>query len=250
MLITTLGTSHGDHTYCRYNTSTLFETQGQAYLVDCGEPVSASMVRSEKPFDTLRAVFVTHGHADHVGGLPNLIKFIVKYPRQTPPLQVFVPEEEIGRGLGSWLQSVHVKWPHPSVELQTLKTGPVFDDGVLRVTTLPTQHMAHFSCPSYGFLLEAEGKRVVVSGDLKGDFSDFPKLPQNEPCDLCLCELTHYDPAVAVPILKPCPIKRMVFHHIHNPWHGEDGEARAREILAPLPYPIEIAHDGDTFEVH
>jgi hypothetical protein len=36
MLITTLGTSHGDHTYCRFSSSTLFEIWENIYLIDAG----------------------------------------------------------------------------------------------------------------------------------------------------------------------------------------------------------------------
>jgi len=249
MVVTTFGTSHGDPTYCRFNTSTLFETQGRAYLVDCGEPVSALMVRTGKPFDSLRAAFVTHIHGDHVGGLPNLIRLVVKYPRETPPLIVHVPEREVIAGLDHWLQATHVEWPSPKVDVRVMQEGLLFDDGVLKATALPTRHMEGLGKPSFAYLLEAEGKRVMVSGDLKGDFSDFPELGWEEPCDLCVCEVTHYDPAVAVPILAARPIRRMIFHHVHNPWHGDHGETRLREILAPLPFPFQIAHDGDVFEL-
>ena len=66
MQITTLGTSHGDHTYCRFNSSTLFETGGRSYLVDSGEPVNGLMIRAGKPFAALRAVVVTHMHAPNL----------------------------------------------------------------------------------------------------------------------------------------------------------------------------------------
>lgn len=69
MLITTLGTSHGSHTLPRNNTATLIETGDASYLVDCGEPVSGTMRRLGKDFGILRALFVTHMHADQVGGI-------------------------------------------------------------------------------------------------------------------------------------------------------------------------------------
>jgi ribonuclease BN (tRNA processing enzyme) len=207
------------------------------------------MVRAGKAFSALRAVFITHMHQDHVGGLPDLIKALVKYPTDGQRTDVYLPEDAAISALEHWVTAMHVKWPSPSVQLHVGKEGPFFDDGTLRVAAVPTGHMRAWNVPSYGFVLEAEGKRIVATGDLRGDFSDFPAAAREVPCDLCICEVTHYDPVKAVPVLRDSPIRRMVFTHVHNPWHGTDGEARLREILAPLPYPFAIAHDGDVFDV-
>lgn len=246
MRITTLGTSHGDHTYCRFNSSTLFEIGERSYLLDCGEPVNGLMTRAGKPFGQLQAVFVTHMHEDHVGGLPDLIKALVKRPRPEGHTTVFLPEAGAIDGLDGWLRAMHVSWPSPVVQFGVAAAGPVYSDEVLRVTAVPTEHMAPLGAPSFGYVLEVEGKRIVTTGDLRGDFADFPDIIRSQPCDLCICEITHYKPEVALPILLECPIKRLIFNHVHDPWHGE-GEERLREIVASLPYPVEIAHDGDEF---
>ncbi|MBT3380539.1 MAG: ribonuclease Z [Lentisphaerae bacterium] len=246
MRITTLGTSHGDHTYCRFNSSTLYEIGDQSYLVDCGEPVNGLMIRANKPFGQLQAVFVTHMHEDHVGGLPDLIKALVKRPRTEGGTTVFLPEVEAQAGLDGWLRAMHVAWPSPVVTFGVTTEGPVYDDSLLSVAAVPTEHMAPLGAPSFAYVLEAEGKRIVTTGDLRGDFADFPEVIRQERCDLCICEITHYKPEVALPLLMACPIDRLILNHVHDPWHGE-GEARLRAIMADLPYPVEIAHDGDEF---
>ena len=249
MRITTLGTSHGDHTYCRFNSSTLFEVDSLSYLVDCGEPVNGLMIRAGKPFAKLQAVFVTHMHEDHVGGLPDLIKALIKYSADDRQVRVFLPEAAATAPLEGWLNAMHLAWPSPEVGLRVVPgEGAVFDDGTCSVTAARTRHMGAGSIPSFAYILEAEGKRVVSTGDLQADFSDFPNVARREPCDLCLCEITHFKPETALPVLMDCPIRRLVLNHVHNPWHG-DGEARLREILAPLPFPFEVAHDGDEFAV-
>ena len=249
MRITTLGTSHGDHTYCRFNSSTLFEIGERLYLVDSGEPVDGLMIRAGKDSDLLKAVFVTHMHEDHVGGLPDLIKSLIKYPKDGLHTQVFLPEARAIPRLGAWLDAMHVNWPSPRVSVDSVKEGRFFDDGTLRVEAVRTRHLMHEDVPvSFGYVLEAEGKRVVYTGDLRGDFTDFPEIARREPCDLCICEITHYKPQIALPVLMECPIGRLVLNHVHNPWHG-DGEAELHRILSPLPYPFQVAHDGDVFEV-
>ena len=249
MKITTLGTSHGDHTYCRFNSSTLIEIAERSYLVDSGEPVNGLMIRAGKPVHLLRAVFVTHMHEDHVGGLPDLIKALIKRPHEGQETRVFLPETGAPEALATWVAAMHVVWPSPLVGLQVTAPGQIFDDGVLRVQAVGTAHMEGYGVPSFGYVLEAEGKRVVFTGDLKGDFSDFPAVAREEPSDLCFCEATHYPPETAAPILTRCPIARLVFTHVHDPWHGADGEQRLRALYADLPFPLAIAHDGDVFEV-
>ena len=79
MRITTLGTSHGDHTYCRFNSSTLFESGNRLYLFEAGAPANGLLVRAGKDVCSIKAVFITHMHEDHAGGLPGLIKSLLKY---------------------------------------------------------------------------------------------------------------------------------------------------------------------------
>ena len=87
MKIYTLGTSHGDSTVCRFNSSTAYETEdGRIYLVDAGAPVEALLRRKALHIKDVRAVFISHMHDDHAGGLSGLIKQATKYAstRNTP----------------------------------------------------------------------------------------------------------------------------------------------------------------------
>ncbi len=251
MIITTLGTSHGDHTYCRYNSATLFEIDDRAYLVDVGEPVCATMIRLGKDLDRLKAAFVTHMHADHVGGLPMLIKTLRKYPKEGKHTDVFLAED-VADSLGAWLRAMHIEWPLSMVSVRATTQGCIYDDGTLEVSAESTRHLRDPERPdvalSFSYVLEAEGKRIVYTGDLSHDFSDFPVAARDEPCDMCICEITHYQPESALPVLMDCPIRRLVLNHVHDPWHG-DGEARLMEMVADLPYPVSVAHDGDVFEL-
>jgi len=250
MLITTLGTSHGDPTYCRFNSSTLFELRGNSYLIDTGAPVNALMIRKGKKLNSLKAVFITHMHDDHVGGLPGLIKSLIKYPEPGQHTDIYLPEEDAIYPLKQWLRAQHLV---PSTNLITFKCvnpGIIYENSDIKVQAIATRHIEsdNNNPITYAYIIEWGDKSLLYSGDLKYDFSDFPEIAQKKLFNLCICEATHYPPQKALPILKKCKFEKLIFNHIHNPWH-EEGENKLKEIYSELPYPIAVAHDGDEFSV-
>ena len=248
--IITLGTSHGDPTYCRFNSSTLFKVGDDLYLIDAGTPVNALMIRQGLKPQNLKAIFITHMHEDHVSGLPGMIKSLVKYPEESNHTDIFLPEAAAIDGLVGWMHSMHRLWSDELLTFHVTEPNLIFTDDNMRVSALPTRHLEDVreGFPSYGYQLDINGKRIVHTGDLKQDFSDFPAVAKNESSDLCICECTHFDMKLARDVLSKCPIRRMIFHHVANIWHG-DGEDDLREIIDTLPFPCEIAHDGDKFEL-
>ena len=250
MILTMLGTSHGDPTGTRFNSSILLEAGPCLYLLDAGEPATASLRRAEKHFNRLRAVFVTHMHGDHVGGLPVLIKMLVKHARGGQHTDVFLPEQAAMGGLEAWLRAMRVPWPSRCVSLHAIEEGVVYADKHARVAAVPTCHLATASgeAGSFGFVVDAYGRRIVYTGDLSADLRELPAIAEATPCDLCVCEAQHVDVGAIVTALRELPIKRLVFTHIADRWHGR-GEDELRRIGSGLPFPCRIAHDGDTFEV-
>lgn len=246
MKIYTLGTSHGDATYCRFNSSTLYEIGDSLYLIDSGSPVDALMIRMGKKIQKLKAIFITHMHADHAAGIDRIISQLIKYPIPGQHTTIFFPEEGVKEALFSWLKAMNIsRIPEELFDFKVTKSGDVYNDGLISVRAVRTQHISF----SYAYTLEAESKKILHSGDLRWDFSDFPQEAQTEHFDLCFCEATHYKPSDAVPVLKTAGFDRLVFIHIHNPWHGEDGERSLLSNYVGLPYPVSIAHDGDCFEL-
>ncbi len=263
MKVYTLGTGHGDSTFSRFNSSTLYEADdGTLYLVDAGAPCEALIRRKGLQIKDLRCAFITHMHSDHCGGLSGVISQAVKYnDGREQPLAVFLPESGAIEPFKAWMKAVRINADYEKLEIKAFTDGLIYKDDNIAVTAIRTRHLstANGEPSSFAFVLDfkKEGKRVLHTGDLRCDFSDFPKIALEEKFDVCVCEATHYSPNTALPVFEKCKFGRMIFSHIGDAWHikisrawqVDNGERRLLDVYKSLPYPVQIAHDGDEFPI-
>ena len=120
--------------------------------------------------DMVRGIIITHGHEDHVGGLPYLLQEI-KAPIYTTKLT---------RGLAE----VKLKERHllDKVELNTIQAGDCVTLGPFRIEFF---HVCHSIPDGVGLAIETPVGLVVHSGDFKFDYTpvdgkppDFVKLAE------------------------------------------------------------------------
>jgi len=260
MRIYTLGTGHGDSTFSRYNSSTAYETDdGHLYLVDCGAPAEATLRRKGLKASDIRAVFITHMHVDHVGGLTEMMLQITKYPKERLfPFRIFLPEESAIEPLKCWFAAMHGNPDNELYSYGSVNDGAVYEDENISVTAVRTKHLKTgdiFVSFSYILHFKKEDVTILHTGDLKGDFSDFPAVSAERDFDACVCEATHYSPESSLDALMKAKFKKLIFSHIGDRWHirvgkgwqVENGEKELLSYCKTLPYPVMIAHDGDEF---
>ncbi len=240
MKITFLGTSHGKPEKNRYHSSTLLTVDGKHYLIDAGAPVFDLFERNDLRFSDIKGIFITHSHIDHIAGLPVLTSslnsplrfFDVGFPVLVPELDTYHAMFEFFRGSRE-LQG--------RLSYQKYENGVIFEDERVKITAIPTKHYAN----SHALLLEAEGKRILFTGDLKKDLCDYPAAATEEgaPLDLVVMEAAHQiyaEPYVAETLAKS-NTARMIIHHVaehRNPL------PTIKKALAALPFAAEIAYDG------
>ena len=90
----------------------------------------------------------------------------------------------------------------------------IFDDGFLKVTAIATKHCDR----SYAYLVEAEGKTVLFTGDLGHPDRDFPEIIKGKTTDLVICEGAHFPVVDYLPHFAQCDIKKVCVNH-YAPWN-------------------------------
>jgi len=219
------------------------------YLIDAGPPADGLIIRQGKDVKRLNGVFITHMHEDHAGSLPGIVKCLNRHPYEDQHTHFVLPQEGAYEALMAWCTMLHTNMKEGLISHTVAQPGVCFDDGVLKVTAIGNHHLpCDEGYLSYSYLMEAQGKSILFTGDLSFGCADFPMIGTERDIDLCVCESAHITPENTLDKLMRCRFGRLVFNHLHEKWHGE-GEQTLYDSYKSVPYPIQIGHDGDVLEL-
>src|SRR4051795_12541016 len=113
-----LGTSGSMPTAQRAPAALLVRRGGDRLLFDCAEGTQRQLLRSSVGLVDLREIYLTHFHADHVLGLPGMLKTFALRGRELP-LSIYGP-----RGLADLLGSLKRVVGRLSYELKIVELDP------------------------------------------------------------------------------------------------------------------------------
>ncbi len=144
---------------------TAYEIDGDMIVVDCGiafpeqDMLGIDLVIPDFSYivenkDRLLGVFITHGHEDHIGALPYLLKNI----------NVPVYSTRLTRGLIENKLEEHGLLG--TAELNTINPGDVIDAGAFSVEAI---HVNHSIPDSLGFAIKCRAGTIIQTGDFKID---------------------------------------------------------------------------------
>jgi ribonuclease BN (tRNA processing enzyme) len=213
------------------------ETQGGTLLLDAGADAPHRMAQEELDWGNLDAIWISHFHLDHLGGLAPFL-FSVKWAPQTrdrrKPLKIFGPQ-----GLVQLIKTIsdanNYKLLEQSfpVELIEVEAGQEFLIlPAVRANTLSTPHTAESLAIR---LTNTNGKTLVYSSDtgFSEHLADFSRgvtvlilecsFRKNKPVQI------HLELADAMQLISDCRPQTALLTHLYPEWDSCNlsGEAQA-----------------------
>ena len=221
-----------------------------AVLIDCGGSPLHKLARVGVDMESIRAVVLTHSHADHLYGLPMLVQGLWLSGREEP-LPLYGPGEtlDVARrllelfDLAERNEMFALEW-HPV----PLREGRrVLEVQGVQITAAPVLH-GQVQTLALRFENTANGRAIVYSAD-------------TEPCpalvrlalgaDLLIHEAAgdhvgHSTPAQAAESAREAGVARLAL--IHYPVRGVNLESW-RLAAADFPGPVVLAHDRSSYQL-
>jgi ribonuclease BN (tRNA processing enzyme) len=150
----------------RFNTCLHVTAGPAAFLVDCGASSMVAIRRFGVDPNGIAAIFVSHLHGDHFGGLPFFILDAQLVSRRTSPLTIAGPP-----GLGKRLHdAMEVLFPGSTavqrkfaIDLVELAPGAPATAAGIEVTPFQVEHAA--GAPPFALRFDCGGKVLAYSGD-------------------------------------------------------------------------------------
>ncbi len=238
MKIVFLGTGHGVPSASRACSCTMLEVGGSLYYIDGGAPIADRTMLCGRDISAARAMFVTHTHGDHIGGVYQFASLLNWYYKNQE-FSFYMPESNASEVICSLINITDGKEIDLSrVRFLKASAGTVYKDENIKVTYHKTGHLNVDDRCSYGMVIEAEGKRICFSGDLSQWLAaeDFPAAAY-EDIDLFVCEMAHFGKEHLAPYLPRIKAKRVAFNHVYPLAKYDDiaefGNEYDFEILTP-----------------
>ncbi|MFL6208248.1 MAG: MBL fold metallo-hydrolase [Pyrinomonadaceae bacterium] len=229
------------------------QTSGGSLLLDCSAAAVHRMAQEGLDWVNLDAIWISHFHLDHVGGLAPFLfgtKYAPQMQTRRKPLAVYGP-----RGLGKLFRAFDwandyglAKQPFP-FEIREVPPRSSF-------TPLPGLRGETFSTPHTGEslalkLTDADGATLVFTSDT-GPADALAEFARNVDLLFMECSFwrdkpvdTHLELADAMRLAARADPRRVLLAHLYPQWDGVDLAAEAQKL-----WPGETIAASDGLRLH
>lgn len=165
--VTLLGTGAPPPEIERFGPSTLVEAGTEQLLFDVGRGTTQRLSQLNVSLDDVDVVFLTHLHADHTVGLPDL--WLMSALGGQSAIQIFGPEGTEGMLLNlreAYQADSRMTSAADATSAHVIVEGVVYERNDVRVTAFSVDHAAG-STPAFGYRIDYAGRSLVISGDTR-----------------------------------------------------------------------------------
>ncbi len=244
-------TGCGNYSNKTAGSSFFIQVKNSLYQFEADEGISSVINKSKLDINSIRSIFISHLHPDHIVGLFVELQSM-HLAERIEALELYVPGEGITQ-LESFLDMLYLFKEKMQFKLvvKPIDVGLFFDDDDLSVTAIGNSHLNKNArlidendrsnkCQSYSFKIECGDKRVYYSGDIASIDELTGKLDN---IDIVISELSHVEPLEVIDLCVERGVEKLIFiHFMEDITFDPDtvlGNSRKRDSID-----IHLAHEG------
>lgn len=185
--------------YKKFHSNMFIQTTDnhKGILIDCGGDVRHALHELGFTSNDIDAAYISHLHADHVGGLEWLA--FSKYFAENMRLNLYISHDQCDKLWNNVLSGGMSTLEDSSANLETFfKLGTLVENKFVwrnhqfELIKVPHSYSNGFLLPSYGLLINGDNKKIFISSDTRFAFDDLKEVYQQADIIFHDCETSPY----------------------------------------------------------